>query len=327
MKNNLIFLLLALLGTAPALSAQWLEANFKSSQETVLPAGAFVAGKDGTRPYYITKVIFNGNTYITKIGKGWTGVSIPNGNSMANIGVMGAQNNPFLVYCGEAQWAAAGNGRVPAGSVVVPAASGDVFVAKVDAGPTKTTIGWVVAGQSEAQYIDQGKLFRTSSYELLTGNSTPPPVAVSQESYQTVSPETRRALSNKPVVAQAPGARNSRNTGSGNQNTGGVTLAFVYENGKPVNGEEVSVEVTVYDSSTRAMVGTYNLESVQGELPLANLAPGTYNATIKASYQENTSGNREGWTTTVSLAYSPNPFNFTIRGGMTAVERVMLLVK
>ncbi len=324
MKKNLPSILFFFVSTLTSVSAQWSEANFRSTQETILPSGTFEAGKDGSRPYYIAKVIFNGATYITKIGKGWTGVSVPHGSTVVNIGMIGASNNPFQVYCREAEWAAAGNGSAPTNSVTVSTTEGDVYIAKVNIGPSKTTIGWVPVGQSEAQYLDQGKLLRTTNYQLLTGNSTSPPVAATPHNTLTVSPETRRAVGNRPSVVMAPGPQNSGNAPSGNMNTGGVTLAFVYDNGQPVNGEDASVEVTVYNSATRAMVGSYQLNSAQGELPLTSLAPGAYNATIKASYQENNSGNREGWSNTISLSHSPNPFNFTIRGGMIAIERVML---
>ncbi len=326
MKQNLLPFLFAFLGVLSTLSAQWSEANFKSSQVTILPSDAFEAGKDGARPYYITKIGFNGATYITKIGKGSTSVSVPNGNNVANLGMIGASNNPFQVYCGDVQWASAGNGNVPGNSVVVPTTGGDVYIAKINAGSTKSTVGWVPVGQSEAQYLDQGKLFRTSDYQLLTGNSVPPPVAVTPQDNPAASRETRRPSGNKPPVVVAPGTQNNGNKPAGNMKTGGVTLVFVSENGNPVSGGDTYVEVTVYNSASRAMVGTYNLSSTQGEMEITNLAPGNYYTNIIANFEENT-GNREGWSIPIKLSPSPNPFNFSIRGGMIAMERIMLLKK
>lgn len=336
MKKHLFGLVLAIFGSIPALPAQWLNANFKSAQETILPAEAFVAGKDaGNRPYYITKIEMDGVAYITKIGKGWTGVTVPRGNTTANVGVSGAANNPFLVYCGDVKWVSAINGGTPANPVVVPTPTfGDVWIARVSLNSNTSGIGWVPVGQSEAQYLDQGVIHRTNRYHLLTHAGTPPPVAVvpqpeqapNNNGEQVAPPATRQANANKkPGVVVAPGSSNSGgNTAQGNMKTGGVTFVFVYENGKIASGEDTYVEVIVQNKANLLVIGQYRLSSAEGELPLNGLEPGTYSAMITANYQENTSGNREGWTTSIPLTATPNPYVFTIRGGMVAMERVVL---
>jgi len=319
MKKRFNPFLLAFLGVFSSLSAQWSDANFKSSRETILPPGAFEAGNDGGRPYYIAKVVFNGAIYITKMAKGSTSVSVPHGNTVANIGMIGAANNPFPVYCGDVQWASAGNGTAPTNSVVEALPGGNVYIARVNLGPSITTVGYVSVGQSEALYLDKGKLFKSSNYQLLTSNSTPPPVAVNPEHTASFPSATRRTADNRPASGSPVASENMK--------MGNVTLAFVYERGRLVSGEDTFVEATVYSSATRSVVGVYRLTSPKGELPIPSLPPGAYYATIKASYEVNSSGNREGWTTPIQLSYSPNPFDFSIRGGMSTIERVTLLRK
>jgi len=319
MKKNLLLILLAFVGVSPPVSAQWADANFKSSRETILPPGAFEAGMDGTRPYYIAKVVFNGAIYITKITKGSTMVSVPHGNTVANIGMVGATNNTFPVYCGDVQWTPTRNGAAPPNSVVETLPGGKVHIAQVNLGPSITTVGYVLVGQSEALYLDKGKLFKSSNYQLLTSNSTPPPVAVNPENTASFPPATRRTVDNRPASGSPVAPENMKK--------GNVTLAFVYERGRLVSGEDTFVQATVYSSATRSVVGVYRLTSPKGELPIPSLPPGAYYATIEASYEVNTSGNREGWTTPIQLSYSPNPFNFSIRGGTSTVERVTLLRK